>query len=61
MVKNAWGERVKEVKGDPWYTPKRDRLPEDDPQAPDANALDGGDDLDGWDPSFEWATKDPDA
>lgn len=50
MVKNAWGERVKEDKTDPWYVPPQERLKKDDSRAEDANALKGGDDLDGWTP-----------
>lgn len=61
MVKNVWGEKVKEVKTDPWFVSKWKRLSVDMPEAPDANALEGGDDLDGWTPNFEWATEDPDA
>lgn len=50
MVKNIWGDKVKELNDDPWYVPPQDRLKDDDPEAVDANALEGGDDLDGWTP-----------
>lgn len=47
---NVWGDVVPEDSDDDWYVAPEDRLEEDDPKAPDANALDGGDDLDGWTP-----------
>ena len=50
MVKNAWGKKVPELKNDPWYVPPEDRLKEDDPEDFSTNALEGGDDLDGWTP-----------
>lgn len=49
-IRNAWGVEVEETKDDPWYTEKEARLEKDDPTATDANAMYGGNDLDGWTP-----------
>lgn len=52
-MKNIWGEKVYETEehtDDPWFVPPKERRTKDQPGASDDNALEGGDDLDGWTP-----------